>query len=410
MGKKKPKMDLTMTPEMEELADEVKSQLDALKNEKIMLKVERAAAKGKDSLSLHDKRLNVVPEGIANIPNCKLLDVSKNNLEELPEQVFSELKNTLEVINISHNHFLKLPEELGLMPSIRELHLQNNKLCQLPKDMSSLKLLHILNINSNCITEIPNSMCELKLLKELHCKDNGLTLMPEAEWLLLEKLNTMKNILVALPSSLGTWIALKHLNCASNKIGEIPEGIGNCNKLEEVTLTDNELGVLPESFALLTNLRILHLGRNHFKNDTLQLLLGMTKLEELMLFHNKFSQIPPDFQEFTGMKRFSIANNNVTKIPGRLGVWVNIEEAHFSHNDILEVPMSIGSWWKLKEFYIGWNPRLATLPKSMAENRGLLVCDLREVNPEFLMPKELAGHPRCQFKGIKLKKGKKKKK
>jgi len=32
--------------------------------------VERATAKGKDSLNLRDKRLNVLPEQIADIPKC----------------------------------------------------------------------------------------------------------------------------------------------------------------------------------------------------------------------------------------------------------------------------------------------------------------------------------------------------
>merc|ERR1712178_621119 len=160
---------------------------------------------------------------------------------------------------------------------------------------------------------------ENKLLTVLEVKDNGLTLMPDGEWLMLQRLNVMKNILVAIPATIGTWLALTHLNVSENKIGELPADIGNCTKLTEVTCTGNELGSLPESFANLIHMKILHLGRNHLKNDSLQLLLGMVELTELFLFHNKFIQIPPEFSEFTKMERFSIANNDVKKIPGRLG-------------------------------------------------------------------------------------------
>merc|ERR1711865_1364797 len=92
---------------MEEFADEVKAQLDNLKNEKIQMKVERATAKGKDALILHDKRLNLVPEDIANIPDCKVVDLSKNNLGELPEKLYSV--GSLEKLDLSRNHFLSLP-------------------------------------------------------------------------------------------------------------------------------------------------------------------------------------------------------------------------------------------------------------------------------------------------------------
>merc|ERR1712072_229074 len=110
---------------------------------------------------------------------------------------------------------------------------------------------------------------ENRVLKSLEARDNGLTLLPEGEWGLLEKLDVMQNVIVALPATMNTWMRLRVLNAATNKLGELPE-IGQCFALEEVTLTDNELGQLPESFANLTNLRVLHLGKNHLKNDALQ--------------------------------------------------------------------------------------------------------------------------------------------
>merc|ERR1719454_1806282 len=103
------------------------------------------------------------------------------------------------------------------------------------------------------------------------------------------------------------WVNLKVLNAAENRIGELPD-IGACVNLEEVTLTGNELISLPEGFANCVNLKILHLGRNHLKNDALPLLNGMTKLEELCLFKNKFSVIPPEFQESRQLKQFNISN------------------------------------------------------------------------------------------------------
>merc|ERR1712070_871273 len=138
----------------------------------------------------------------------------------------------------------------------------------------------------------------------------------------------------------------------------------------------------------------------------------MVELEELVLCHNKISMIPPEFSEFRSLRHFTIANNVVKKVPGALGYWADsIEEMHFSFNDLESLPMTFGACRKLRSIFLRGNPRLETLPRALAENRDLAMIDLREVNPEFTLPKELATHPRCRFVGIKVKgKGKKKKK
>jgi len=112
------------------------------------------------------------------------------------------------------------------------------------------------------------------------------------------------------------------------------------------------------------------------------------------------------------MQRFFICNNTIKTIPPTLGYWGNkVEEMHFSCNDIGSVPMTFGAMWGLKTLCLRGNPRLETLPKALAENRGLLQVDLRDVSPDFAMPKELANHPRCRYICVKIKgKGKKKKK
>merc|ERR1712086_969551 len=82
--KKKGGVDLTMTPEMEAYAEEVKEQLDKLKNEKIQMKVERTAEKGKCHLSLQNKRLNTVPEEIAEWAMLKHFDARCNQIGMFP--------------------------------------------------------------------------------------------------------------------------------------------------------------------------------------------------------------------------------------------------------------------------------------------------------------------------------------
>ena len=60
-----------------------------------------------------------------------------------------------------------------------------------------------------------------------------------------------------------------------------------------------------------------------------------------------------------------------------MGCWENIEELYLNHNDIKEVPFTFGAFRKLKEIQITHNPVVETLPKGMAENRSLLLVDIR---------------------------------
>lgn len=168
-------------------------------------------------------------------------------------------------------------------------------------------------------------------------------------------------------------------------------------------------------FSQLVKLQKLFLGKNHLINkredvEPLMLLIGMTELRELYIHKNGFTSLPTEFGNLREMVKFSAANNKLKSLPPLMGCWEHIEELYLSHNDIKAVPFTFGAFRKLKELQISHNPILETLPKGMAENRSLLQVDIRECSAELTLDKQFQALPYCRWQGVKMGKGKDKKK
>eukprot|EP00656_Telonema_subtile_P006525 TRINITY_DN1301_c0_g1_i4.p1 TRINITY_DN1301_c0_g1~~TRINITY_DN1301_c0_g1_i4.p1 ORF type:complete len:470 (-),score=75.30 TRINITY_DN1301_c0_g1_i4:171-1580(-) len=255
-AKKNKKVDVSATPEMEAFGDEVKEALNKLKSEQIQQKVAHNTERGKTSLSLSNKRLNELPEEVANLPECEWIDVSQNNLERLPDALF-ERCTALQRLDLSRNQITDLPDSIGHLSSLSELHLQSNDLSHLPKTLGDLRLLRVLDFSSNGLGSFPLEIGSCHLLRELRCAHNQVQVLPDdAEWCLLERLDALDNLITTLPSSLGSWLACRSINLACNAITELPAAIGELAQLTELNLNDNSLKTLPVEFNKLVSLEV----------------------------------------------------------------------------------------------------------------------------------------------------------
>ena len=113
-------------------------------------------------LDLSRSHLKEVPDTIFIFRNLKTLDLSKNKLTELPEEMHFE---QLEVLNLTKNKFEKFPEVICRHVELKQLFMGKNKLEAIPTCIGSLKELVILDLWFNVITDIPDSIQELKTLK-----------------------------------------------------------------------------------------------------------------------------------------------------------------------------------------------------------------------------------------------------
>ena len=189
---------------------------------------------------------------------------------------FDGLTN-LETLDLSGNQLAELPEGLfdGLT-SLRTLLLYGNRLTELPEGLfAGLTSLETLWLYTNRLTALPEGLfAGLTSLDELHLKNNFLTALPEGLFAGLTSLDELflnSNRLTALPEGLFAGLtSLRTLHLYHNRLTALPEGLfAGLTSLESLYLNDNFLTALPEGlFAGLTSLDKLYLYNNHLVDLT----------------------------------------------------------------------------------------------------------------------------------------------
>jgi len=116
-----------------------------------------------------------VPSGV--FSRCKIarkeaLLLQENELTSLSGGGnLADLSN-LQVLDLHKNCLEKLPEDIGALKNLKVLYLQQNKLKTLPSNISGLTNLITLNLSDNCLKELPVSISGLTSLKTLDLRNN----------------------------------------------------------------------------------------------------------------------------------------------------------------------------------------------------------------------------------------------
>jgi leucine-rich repeat transmembrane neuronal protein 1/2 len=77
------------------------------------------------------------------------LDLSNNQLESLPENIFQNLQQ-LQKLDISYNHLSSLHENIFTsLRNLKEFNLANNRLGSLPESLANLTNLEWINLAGN---------------------------------------------------------------------------------------------------------------------------------------------------------------------------------------------------------------------------------------------------------------------
>ena len=92
-------------------------------------------------------QLSNIPTSIGKFVNLMLMDLSSNNLDDLPWSVM--YLRGLKILNLSNNQFHSIPPIIGHLTSLEELILKGNYLQCLPTSLVHLKLLKVLQLDGN---------------------------------------------------------------------------------------------------------------------------------------------------------------------------------------------------------------------------------------------------------------------
>jgi Leucine-rich repeat (LRR) protein len=199
---------------------------------------------GLKRLEIHDnKSLITLPSVLGNFPALEMFRLFSNKVQELPDSFFNGLEavkylhlndnklvslpNSLEklknltLLNLSKNQLETIPDYIGLFPALKSLYISRNKLSTLPSSLQNLEHLEEIDLSYNKkVTAIPDFFIEMKALKRLDLTNNGLKHFPEN----LDKLSQVRL-----------------LNLNSNKLTTLPESITNMKNLGGLLLYHNPI-------------------------------------------------------------------------------------------------------------------------------------------------------------------------
>ncbi len=203
------------------------------------------------------------------------LQLTNNNLQVLPEGIFTDLTN------------------------LRELWLQDNQLTTLPATIvAGLKKLRTLLLHNNQITTLPETVF--------------------ADLVNLQNLLLNKNKLIVLdPGIFHGLTNLQLISLENNLLVELPHNIfAGLTNLQQLILRNNKLVTLqPDIFAGLARLQLLSLSNNQLTALPRGLFHGLTGLQQLWLGNNQISTVDRDtFDGAVHLKMLYLVNNPLTTL------------------------------------------------------------------------------------------------
>jgi hypothetical protein len=141
-------------------------------------------------LQLTNLGLIMLPDGLQQLKDLKVLNISKNLLHSLPEWI-SNLTN-LETLHLYNNHFTYLPEDIKDLNNLKELNFGYTQITEIPDWISNLSLLEELAFPYAPVKQISQSTKQLKQLEKLDLSETNITSLPSS----LSKMDSLSKLTI----------------------------------------------------------------------------------------------------------------------------------------------------------------------------------------------------------------------
>lgn len=144
-------------------------------------------------------------------------------LNTFPDEIFT-LADSLEILDLSDNNLSELPENMSDLSKLKIVFFARNQFTEFPSQLANCPSLSMIGFRSNKITHIPENVFPKKL-----------------QWLILTD-----NKIEQLPKSIGDCHLLQKFGLAGNLLKELPAEMSNCKSLELLRIPTNQLTTIPQ--------------------------------------------------------------------------------------------------------------------------------------------------------------------
>nr|CAH7738155.1 unnamed protein product [Callosobruchus chinensis] len=247
------------------------------------------------------------------------LNISNNQINDIPRDAFKKIYEDLEVLCLSHNRLKAIPFQVfSDISGIRHLDLSYNELVTfLDHFFKFNRYIEVLQLNNNNITKITsNALADLVELKRLDLSHNSLQSIAKGLFdslINLQYLNLANNPLTNMAS--GTFRGLRNLrllDLSANKLTHLSFGLLHFSPLlKSLTLDNTQIEAIHNSELLgVPRLEILNIRKNKKLKEIENYVLSDTPiLKELDVSGNELTFLPHSIENLTMLTRLDISNN-----------------------------------------------------------------------------------------------------
>ncbi len=175
--------------------------------------------------------------GLKGVASLKLSE----GLSTFPPEIF-DLADTLEVLDLSRNDLSELPPDFGRLKKLRILFCSENQFTVLPEVLGDCPVLEMVGFKANKIETVPARALNTHL-----------------RWLILTD-----NSIASLPMEIGNCSRMQKLMLAGNQLTELPVAMANCRNLALLRISANRLQALPAWLLSMPKLSWLAFSGNPF--------------------------------------------------------------------------------------------------------------------------------------------------
>lgn len=253
-------------------------------------------------LGLGSCNLTQIPTFLENQNELEVLELGQNNIQgQIPKWMWSMSRESLKVLNLSHNALTGVEESRDALPWIN---------------------LYVLDLSNNRLREsfpILPAICKISSLVALDLSSNLMSgMLPQCigNFSYLDIMNFRQNMLHGtIPDSFRTGSKLRFLDFSQNQLeGRVPRSLANCKILEIIDLSDNQFtDGFPFWIGTLPMLRLLILRSNlfHGKIEEPETNMEFPMLRIVDFSYNNFSGNLP-LKYITNSKGMKIFNTTAS--------------------------------------------------------------------------------------------------